>query len=194
MYEETGAARYLALADRALGHDTDRCATGPDGALTLFDGSHHLPYLHGGSGGLAFPLRALLRHRPDEGRAAVLAAVRHTSRALYVRNAGLLRGRAGGIAVLAATDSADSAHACDDPRGRGDQDAVRTQVRRLAWYARGYQGHLAFPGFRMRRLSADLATGAAGVLLALDSALGEGGPVLPYLDPRPPAPRDGEGR
>ncbi|MEU7685471.1 hypothetical protein AB0B67_28885, partial [Streptomyces spectabilis] len=111
-----------------------------------------------------------------------LAAVRHTCGALYVRNAGLLRGRAGAIAVLAALD------------GPGDPEALRTQVRRMAWYARSYRGHLAFPGFRMRRLSADLATGAAGVLLALDSAFGGGGPVLPYLDPRSSYRRAREGR
>ncbi|WJV44184.1 class III lanthionine synthetase LanKC [Streptomyces flavofungini] len=178
LYEDGGGARFLELADRALGFDTARCATGPDGALTLFDGTHHLPYLHGGSGGLAFPLRALLRRRPDPARSATLAAVRHTCRALYVRNAGLLRGRAGAVAVLAAID------------GPGDREAARVQVRRMAWYARSYRGRLAFPGFRMLRLSADLATGAAGVLLALDSAFEGGGPVLPYLDPRstfPPA-------
>ncbi|MEI5101947.1 class III lanthionine synthetase LanKC [Streptomyces sp. PmtG] len=184
LYEETGSARHLELAERALGYDIARCATGADGALTLFDGTHHLPYLHGGSAGLAFPLRALLRHRPDEGRAALLAAVRHTCRAVYVRNAGLLRGRAGGLAVLAALD------------GPGDREAIRTQVRRLAWHARSHRGHLAFPGFRTRRLAADLATGTAGVLLALDSALGDGGPApcLPYLDPRTTSPRADERR
>ncbi|GGV09099.1 serine/threonine protein kinase [Streptomyces spectabilis] len=182
LYEETGVARYLGLAERALGFDVARCGTAADGALTLFDGTFHLPYLHGGSCGLAFPLKALLRHRPEEGRAALLAAVRHTCGALYVRNAGLLRGRAGAIAVLAALD------------GPGDPEALRTQVRRMAWYARSYRGHLAFPGFRMRRLSADLATGAAGVLLALDSAFGGGGPVLPYLDPRSSYRRAREGR
>ncbi|WP_159399741.1 hypothetical protein [Streptomyces alboflavus] len=105
--------------------------------------------------------------------------MRHTCRALYVRNAGLLRGRAGAVAVLAAMD------------GPGDREAARAQVRRMAWYAHSYRGQLAFPGFRMLRLSADLATGAAGVLLALDSAFEGGGPVLPYLDPRSPSARAG---
>ncbi|WP_424889233.1 class III lanthionine synthetase LanKC [Streptomyces sp. XH2] len=179
LYEETGEARWLDLADRAVGHDIDRCTVGKDGALTLFDGTHHLPYLHGGSSGLAFPLQGLLRHRPGSSGAATLSAVRDTCRALYVRNAGLLRGRAGAIATLAALDG----------HGGRPGAAVRTQVRRLAWYAHSYRGHLAFPGFRMLRLSADLATGSAGVLLALGSAF-EGdaaagrGPVLPYLDPR----------
>ncbi|MGK5548465.1 class III lanthionine synthetase LanKC [Streptomyces sp. URMC 127] len=189
LYEETGAARWLDLADRALGYDIDRCTTGKDGALTLFDGTHHLPYLHGGSSGLAFPLQGLLRHRPGGAKAATLAAVRDTCRALYVRNAGLLRGRAGAVATLAALDG----------HGGRPGAAVRTQVRRLAWYAHSYRGHLAFPGFRMLRLSADLATGSAGVLLALGSAFeggaaAGGGPVLPYLDPRPPHRRAEERR
>ncbi|MFF7726670.1 class III lanthionine synthetase LanKC [Streptomyces sp. NPDC008001] len=189
LYEETGAGRWLGLADRAVGYDIDRCTVQPDGALTLFDGMHHLPYLHGGSSGLAFPLQGLLRHRPDGGRAATLAAVRETCRALYVRNAGLLRGRAGAVLTLAALDG----------HGGRPGAAVRTQIRRLAWYAHSYRGHLAFPGFRMLRLSADLATGSAGVLLALDSAFeGESAagrePALPYLDPRSASPRAAERR
>ncbi|GGX88301.1 class III lanthionine synthetase LanKC [Streptomyces hiroshimensis] len=192
LYEETGATRYLDLADRAVGYDADRCTVRPDGALTLFDGTHHLPYLHGGSSGLAFPLQGLLRHRPGGGRAATLAAVRHTCRALYVRNSGLLRGRAGAIATLAALDGPVAARG--DGPGHGDESAVLTQIRRLAWYAHSYRGHLAFPGFRMLRLSADLATGSAGVLLALGSAFEGHGPALPYLDPRPPTPRAEERR
>ncbi|MCF3101957.1 class III lanthionine synthetase LanKC [Streptomyces roseoverticillatus] len=183
LYEETGEGRWLDLADRTVGHDIARCTVGKDGALTLFDGTHHLPYLHGGSSGLAFPLRGLLRHRPGDSRAATLSAVRDTCRALYVRNAGLLRGRAGAIATLAALDG----------HGGRPGAAVRTQVRRLAWYAHSYRGHLAFPGFRMLRLSADLATGSAGVLLALGSAFEENGFALPYLDPRP-LPRRAEER
>ncbi|MGK5731771.1 class III lanthionine synthetase LanKC [Streptomyces sp. URMC 124] len=201
LYEESGATRHLDLADLAVGLDADRCTVRADGALTLFDGTHHLPYLHGGSSGLAFPLRGLLRHRPGGARAVTLAAVRDTCRALYVRNSGLLRGRAGAIATLAALDGPLPAPADDHGSGGegGAEPAVLTQIRRLAWYAHSYRGHLAFPGFRMLRLSADLATGSAGVLLALASAFegdttAGGGPALPYLEPRPPSRRAEERR
>ncbi|MEW2033068.1 class III lanthionine synthetase LanKC [Streptomyces roseifaciens] len=202
LYEETGQTRHLDLADRAVGLDADRCTVQADGALTLFDGTHHLPYLHGGSSGLAFPLQGLLRHRPGGERAATLAAVRHTCRALYVRNSGLLRGRAGAIATLAALDGplpgsgerSGERSGAGEREGAGDEPAVLTQIRRLAWYAHSYRGHLAFPGFRMLRLSADLATGSAGVLLALGSAFEGNGPALPYLDPRPPTRRAEERR
>lgn len=46
-----------------------------------------------------------------------------------------------------------------------------------------YQGHLAFPGDQMMRLSMDLNTGTAGCLLALGAALGEQPAALPFLPP-----------
>jgi hypothetical protein len=49
--------------------------------------------------------------------------------------------------------------------------AIADHVHRLAWHALPYEGHLAFPGHRLLRLSMDLATGTAGVLLALGAAL-----------------------
>ncbi|GHF59200.1 serine/threonine protein kinase [Streptomyces mashuensis] len=170
LYEETGEEHHLDAAARALRPDLARLHTLPDGTVTLA-GDGNLPYLQGGSTGLAFALRDYLRHRPDRGLAAVLDGLRRTCDAVYVHNAGLFRGRSGCLAVLAALG------------GTAGDPAVRRQVRRLAWHARCYRGHLAFPGFRGLRLSADLATGAAGVLLALAAAFGAPGPVLPFLGP-----------
>jgi len=68
--------------------------------------------------------------------------------------------------------------------GRGDgavDAAVAEHVRRLSWHAMGYQGHLAFPGEQLMRLSMDLATGTAGVLLALGAALHDSPVHLPFL-------------
>ncbi|PHQ51747.1 hypothetical protein BLA24_11715 [Streptomyces cinnamoneus] len=185
-YERTGEARWLERADRALAHDLARLVTLPDQTVALFDGTTHQPYLQGGGAGCALVLRELLVHRPDPARTKLLAALRRSCDPVYVRNAGLLRGRAGAVAVLAAL-------------GEGpDGPAVLRQVRRLGWYAQTYRGHLVFPGFRMLRLSSDLATGAAGVLLALGAAFERTGPVLPFLDKaRPvavPPRRGGERR
>jgi hypothetical protein len=74
----------------------------------------------------------------------------------YVQS-GLFNGRAGLLGFLAARD-------------RGDQ-RVRAHVTRLAWHAVPYQGGLAFPGDMLLRLSMDLGTGTAGVLLGLATAL-----------------------
>jgi hypothetical protein len=46
-----------------------------------------------------------------------------------------------------------------------------------------YRGHLAFPGDQLLRLSMDLASGTAGVLLALGAALHDGPVHLPFLGP-----------
>ncbi|TYK44608.1 class III lanthionine synthetase LanKC [Actinomadura decatromicini] len=183
LHAETGESRCLDLADVALRRDLDRCVTRPDGTLYLFDGSRHLPYLHGGSHGLAFVLRNQLRHRPADDLRAALAGIRRACRLACVHDAGLFRGRAGMIATAAGLGFAE------------DRPAIRDQVRRLAWHARRYQGHLAFPGFRMRRLSMDLATGSAGVLLALNAAFGEHTGILPHLDSRTGTTREhGGGR
>ncbi|CAM5678940.1 Protein kinase/lanthionine synthetase C family protein OS=Streptomyces rimosus subsp. rimosus (strain ATCC / DSM 40260 / JCM 4667 / NRRL 2234) OX=1265868 GN=SRIM_012265 PE=4 SV=1 [Streptomyces rimosus subsp. rimosus] len=48
-----------------------------------------------------------------------------------------------------------------------------------------YRKHLAFPGDQMMRLSMDLATGSAGVLLGLGAALHDRPVHLPFLPPPP---------
>jgi hypothetical protein len=60
---------------------------------------------------------------------------------------------------------------------------VRAQAGRLAWHLVYRGGGLHVPGARLLRLSADLATGSAGVLLALHVALGRGDRLLPLLPP-----------
>jgi hypothetical protein len=46
-----------------------------------------------------------------------------------------------------------------------------------------YEGHLAVPGDQLLRLSMDLATGTAGVLLAAGAALHDRPVHLPFLGP-----------
>jgi hypothetical protein len=59
---------------------------------------------------------------------------------------------------------------------------IKRHLRRLARHAMPYRGHLGFPGEYLLRLSMDLATGSAGVMLALYTALGKPGVFLPFLD------------
>ena len=61
-------------------------------------------------------------------------------------------------------------------------------VRDMAWHALSYEGGLAFPGENLLRMSMDLATGTAGVLLALGAALHDEPVHLPFLaTPKLPA-------
>jgi hypothetical protein len=176
LHGHTGDSRYLDLAETALRRDLDRCVTLPSGTLQVQDGSTHLVYLDGGSGGIALVLHEYLRHREDAELAAAVAAARLACRPRYVFQPGLLQGRAGIIAALC-----HLAEAADRP-------IVRDHTRRLGWHALRYGGHLAFPGRLLLRLSMDLATGSAGILLALHAAFeDEAAAILPYLDTRLPA-------
>jgi serine/threonine protein kinase len=180
MYEATGDATHLDLAATALRQDLRRCVTRPDGALEVNEGWRTMPYLAEGSTGIGLVLDHYLRHRADDGFSDASAAIARSARSpLYVQP-GLFAGRAGIVAYLAL---------------RGDPDAS-AQVRRLAWHALPYGGGLAFPGEQLLRLSMDLATGTAGVLLAMAMAWSERPATLPLLDSHPTAvgPGDTEGR
>ena len=117
-------------------------------------------------------LRRYLAHREDERFRTALAGIRAASASRFYAHAGLFNGRAG-LALALADEAAEAAGA-----------QARDQVRRLAWHAVGHGGGLAFPGDQLHRLSADLATGGAGVLLAIGAAYGERAAHLPFLGPR----------
>ena len=83
------------------------------------------------------------------------------------------------IACLASARDAGRAGA---DRGReAAARAISTHVDRLAWHAVRYGGGLAFPGDMLLRLSMDLGTGTAGVLLGTAAALAAQGAVLPFF-------------
>ncbi|MFD0823869.1 lantipeptide synthetase, partial [Micromonospora zhanjiangensis] len=111
------------------------------------------------------------------------AAIRRAARSpLYVQS-GLFAGRAGIIAYLANRLRLADADRTDSDRTVADRRELDAQVRRLAWHALPYRGHLAFPGEQLLRLSMDLATGTAGVLLALGAARHDEPVRLPFLAP-----------
>lgn len=174
-YETTGDPALLDLAAAALRRDLDRCRAGDDGELLVVEGKRLMPYLGAGSAGIAAVIDAYLAHRPDpeleaKGRALLPAALS----AFYVQP-GLLRGSAGLLMHLAATPLCD-----EETRQR----AIGLHTRLLAGHGLAYGGGLAFAGEQLMRLSMDLATGTAGCLLALGSALDTApGPpaTLPFL-------------
>jgi hypothetical protein len=95
----------------------------------------------------------------------------------FVIHPGLLLGRAGLLTTLA-----QAVRRTPDPVF---ERAVRRHLATLAWHAVPYRDGLAFPGMQLRRLSMDLNTGGAGVLLALASVVDGDASVLPFLGARP---------
>jgi serine/threonine protein kinase len=157
VYEHTWDMQYLDAAERALRQDLRRCKRDRDGLLQVNEGFRLLPYLESGSTGIGLALDRYLRNRPDPVLEADLTAIRSAARMSFYLYPGLFNGAAGMILFTAS-------HQAADPQATADQ------VANLNWHALGWRGHLAFPGTQLLRMSMDLATGSAGILLALSAA------------------------
>lgn len=173
LFEHTGNERFLDLAERALAADVRHCVTvDRDHSVQLDEGWRVTPYLGSGSAGVGVVLREYLRHRPDERLLGILDGIRKAASAEFIMQPGLFNGRAGLIGLLSAAPA-------DDRLAK----VIGGHLRRLSWHALDYRGHLSFPGEQLLRLSMDLGSGNAGVLLALGAAL-EQAELLPFLKPR----------
>jgi serine/threonine protein kinase len=171
-YDDTGDAAYLDAAADALRRDLRRCVVRGNGTLELNEGWRTMPYLAVGTAGIGHALDDYLRYRPDEQFAEAVSRIERTCRSTMYILPGLFTGRAGILMYLAARSAAPAS----DP-------LVAKQVRNLSWHVIPYGDGLAFPGIAMLRLSMDLATGTAGVLLALAAALHGERVHLPLLTP-----------
>ncbi|MBB5084195.1 class III lanthionine synthetase LanKC [Nonomuraea endophytica] len=181
LHETTGDERHLDQALHALRRAVERGQVLPDGGFQLLEDNRYHAYLGTGGSGLALVLSQYLARREEPGFAEVIDGARRSCRAPFIRHPFLFMGRAGTIAAL---------HHLGRP---DDRPVIHDHVRRLAWHALSYRGHLAFPGNQLLRLSMDLATGTAGVLAALGVAFDLNASVIPAVDLRAPAV-EGAGR
>jgi hypothetical protein len=140
--------------------------------MRVNEGWRSMPYLDRGSAGIGMVLDEYLTHRVDDEFVNAAAAIRRAALSRFYIQPGLFSGRAGMILYL--SRGYPPGHAVWNPD-------VAAQIRRLGWHRIDYQGHLAFPGEQLLRLSMDLASGAAGVLLALGAAVHEHPVGLPFL-------------
>ncbi|TJZ54277.1 lantipeptide synthetase [Streptomyces piniterrae] len=187
-YERTGEPQLLDLAAAAVRQDLRRCLLREEGDMGVNEGWRTMPYLADGSVGIGLVIDDYLAHREDDRFRTAAAAIRMAAEGRFYIEPGLFDGLAGMILHLSRTHPPGTA-AERDP-------VVADQIRRLARYAVVHKGHLAFPGEELLRLSTDLATGSAGVLLALGAALHDSPVHLPFLaaprvaTPARPAPRE----
>jgi lantibiotic modifying enzyme len=173
LYEQIDQPVLLDLARTALRQDLRRCVVrDDDGSMQVNEGWRTMPYLADGSVGVGLVLDHYLAHRHDDQFAAAAAAIRRAAESPFYVEPGLFHGRAGMILHLSRGYSTGTA---------ARRSMVAAHIRRLVWHAIDYQGYLAFPGEELLRLSMDLATGNAGVLLAVGTALHPEPVHLPFL-------------
>ncbi|GAA3819066.1 class III lanthionine synthetase LanKC [Cellulomonas soli] len=193
LYRHTGDLDHLALARDALDHDLAHCVVAPDGSLQVNEGWRLMPYLATGSAGIGLVAAQLVHHVPEPGRYLLaLDGISAAARAPFVIEPGLFHGRAGLIHYLVTL----ARLGLSTPR---DDAALRTHVDALRLHAVRHGTGIGFPGQGLLRLSSDLATGAAGVLTALqahtmlnhDDARTGWNTLLPLLLPGCPPARPG---
>lgn len=186
-YQQTGDRALLDLAGVALHQDLRRTTLLADGTRHVNEGWRTMPYLLDGSVGIGMVIDEFLHYREDDALRSAAAEIQQAACSLFYIESGLFSGRAGMILYLARRCATGAAT-------HRDRQRMSDQIRRLAWHAVPYRGHLAFPGDSLLRLSMDLATGSAGVLLALVAALDPDRGCLPFLQPqatRTPGPSPG---
>ena len=175
MYERTADTGFLDLAAAALAADLDRCVPDSAGSLQVDEGWRILPYLGGGSAGIGIVLDGYLALdgvHANSRLAEAAGAIPIAACSAFYAQSGLFNGRAGMLLYLARRQFPGAA--------AGDPHAA-AHVRRLAWHAIRYRNGVAFPGDQLFRLSMDLGTGTAGVLLGLAAALAPSPASLPFL-------------
>ncbi|WP_172386591.1 class III lanthionine synthetase LanKC [Streptomyces sp. MNP-20] len=171
----TGDDRWLRLAQLALARDLGRCGAPRAGLLQVRDGQRWLPTLDRGGAGIALVLDAYLTHHDDPHYARVRERVRSGLGTELLLSPGLFDGQAGLL------------HAASRLAGPGS--AASVHLRSLGLHCVRFRGRRAFALDGLLKLSMDLATGTAGVLLAVHGALtGEACAPLPLLEAAPVGP------
>ncbi|MCX2733883.1 class III lanthionine synthetase LanKC [Saccharopolyspora sp. NFXS83] len=182
LHDVTGERSWLDLADRALLRDLDECVRADDGGLQVRDGgARTLPYAGVGSAGIALVAEELARRHPEAECLRWQGDLLSACLGEFVIHPGLLFGRCGLLAALAAAHRRSP-----DP---GWADAIGVHLAALGVHALPIgDGGIAMPGNQLLRLSTDVATGGAGVLGTVAAVLDGHGRVLPFFGAEPGTP------
>jgi serine/threonine protein kinase len=192
LHRLTGDSHLFARGMRLLQEELAYAQPLPDGGLgfkTAHGDSRVYPYLFAGSAGYAAVLARYLAHRPnaefdtdaatDLGAADVLERCLRACSARFAVFAGLFPGLAGLAVVLA-----DAGNRLGRPEL---VDASLTSARGLFRYAVPHKDGVVWLSEPGQRISADLWSGSAGILLALQYLTGtasDGDPATPSLRPQ----------
>ncbi|MEV5239137.1 class III lanthionine synthetase LanKC [Streptomyces cinnamoneus] len=170
LFAGTGDERQLCRAEAALTRDLAHCGVARGRFVHVREGERRVTTLGRGSAGIGIALDAYLEQREDAHFHRLRDRIRESLGTELLLSSGLLDGHAGLLYALTHLD--------------GPAGARRVHLRGLGLHAVRCRGELAFPMDGRLRLSMDLATGTAGVLLAVHAATRPGSAAsLPFLPP-----------
>jgi hypothetical protein len=173
LYETLAQVHWLDWAVRAVHADLGQCVRARGGSLQVRQpGVRTLSYLEIGSAGIMIVADQVLDYAEDQALREALPSLARACCPELVLQANLFNGRAGLVAALASVQQL--------PRTELGPVIAR-HLDRLSWHALTYKGHIVFPGDQNLRLSMDLATGTAGVMLAVHAASEGQASILPFL-------------
>jgi tRNA A-37 threonylcarbamoyl transferase component Bud32 len=163
----TGDERYRAAGLRLLHEELDRTFQLDDGSLTISDNAvirRAMPFLATGAAGVGTVITRYLGAVRDERLALALPPLlAGATVSSCTKEAGLYEGLAGLVWLLA-----EHAESTGDADARGTAERFATG---LVKYAIPHTRGVRFLGSQAHRFSADLSSGAAGVLLAAHRVL-----------------------
>jgi serine/threonine protein kinase len=171
LYEQTADSTLLGPIETALRGELADLGWRPGEPSSPEAPWRKVPLLGTGSGGLGMVLHDFVTHVPDPELCAARDDIRTAACLPFLNNSGLFHGRAG--TALALRHLADGSPEVDM--------ALRQHLTGFGWHAVSHEGNLLMLGDQALRLSTDLGTGSAGVLLAVRALLGESAAGLPFL-------------
>ncbi|TDL45276.1 class III lanthionine synthetase LanKC [Microbacterium oleivorans] len=176
LHERTQDAQYLHTARRAIDYDVRSLHRAKDGTVHVNEGWRSLPYLGWGSAGIGLAMARYIAVDHREDYAGLIDGIISAAYAPFTAQAGLFQGRSGLMLFL--SEVSRQGHSSDlTLRALAHhRDALSLHVLRES-------DNVRIAGDGLLRASGDLATGAAGVAIALKNATNS--PPFGLLFPSP---------
>ncbi|MDV9170720.1 class III lanthionine synthetase LanKC [Streptomyces sp. W16] len=189
LFEHTDEPKYLDQAVELVRADLAESGWSTDTETTTPYAAWSVPVISGGAG-TALAVDTVLEHTWDAELGLARAALGERLATAFFSHAGVFTGRAGAMLAQHRMGSTDRTGAADSSRAAADGSetaapaSLPSHLAALGLHAVPHTGAPAFLGDQCLRLSTDLATGTAGVLLAVDTVLTGRNTGLPFLTGR----------
>lgn len=166
LYNVTNDKKWLNLSILAIDKDMEQCVLEESGLYQVKDASRFVPYLAGGSAGIGLAmieLRNLLHEKKWERELSGIGLLTQ-SKCFY--SSGLFRGLTGLIVTANAIDIEFNL--------QGKENRIDKALETLNLYLLENEGRYYVPGDYSYRISGDIFSGSAGMLLALHDTKSKG--------------------